>query len=89
MHSNLGDYSDLESALNFNPPKKPKIDSEGLINLFGKLPNFPNELHIKRGKVLTHVGQLDLGQEPKLIYSNQVALVAHFQEFFSYTAMMM
>ena len=56
MFSNLGDFQDLPSALNFNPPKKPTIDREGLINLFGTLPKFPTDLQINRGKVITHDG---------------------------------
>jgi dienelactone hydrolase len=56
MISNLGDFADLESVLNFNPPAKPLIDKDGLIKLFGALPKFPKDLQIKRGKVLTHDG---------------------------------
>ena len=56
MYSNLGDFADLESALSFNPPQKPKIDSEGLLNIFGNLPKFPTDLQIKRGNSITHDG---------------------------------
>ena len=56
MISNLGDFADLESALDFNPPAKPLINGEELIKLFGQLPNFPTDLKIKRGKTITHDG---------------------------------
>lgn len=56
MFSNLGDFADLESALNFNPPAKPTIDRDGLLKIFGTLPKFPNEFQIKRGDVATHDG---------------------------------
>jgi hypothetical protein len=50
MISNLGDFADLESALDFNPPAKPSINGEGLLKLFGQLPKFPTNLKIERGK---------------------------------------
>jgi dienelactone hydrolase len=56
MFSNLGDFADLESALNFNPPAKPLINKDGLIKLFGALPKFPTDFQINRGKVVTHDG---------------------------------
>lgn len=56
MFTNLGDFSDLPSALNFSPPPKPKINGEGLLKLFGNLPNFPTDLQIKRGNVFTFDG---------------------------------
>ena len=56
MFSNLGDFADLESALNFNPPPKPKINREGLLEIFGTLPRFPQDFQIKRGISITHDG---------------------------------
>ena len=56
MISNLGDFADLESALDFNPPAKPLINGEELLELFGQLPNFPADLKIVRGKTITHNG---------------------------------
>ena len=56
MFTNLGDFADLELALEFNPPKKPNLSSEQLVNLFGALPKFPTDFQIKRGPTITHDG---------------------------------
>ena len=40
MKNNLGGFADLESALEFSPPEKPKINGSQLIELFGNLPKF-------------------------------------------------
>ena len=56
MFSNLGDFADLENALNFNPPAKPKINRDGLLKIFGALPKFPKDFQINRGKVISHDG---------------------------------
>ena len=42
-------FADLADALNFAPPSTPRIDSDGLIQYFGKLPAFPTDLAITRG----------------------------------------
>lgn len=44
----LGPYSDLPNKLNFNSEKKENFSREGLFNSFGKLPEFPEKLSIKR-----------------------------------------
>ena len=49
MFTNLGDFYDLESALNFSPPAKPQIGSGELLKIFGKLPKFPTDFSISRG----------------------------------------
>jgi len=45
----LGEFADLEDALDFAPPSLPRIDGHGLIRHFGKLPSFPTDLAITRG----------------------------------------
>lgn len=45
----LGVFADLPDALNFAPPSAPQINSDGLIQHFGKLPAFPTDLAITRG----------------------------------------
>lgn len=45
----LGVFADLPDALNFAPSSAPQINSDGLIQHFGKLPAFPTDLAITRG----------------------------------------
>ena len=56
MFTNLGNFADLEKVLEFSPPEIPNIDTAGLIKLFGRLPKFPKDFEIKRGKSLSHDG---------------------------------
>ena len=56
MATNLGSFSDLPAALNFQPPKHPQIDRDGLLKLFGQLPKFPTDFKIQRGNTFTHEG---------------------------------
>jgi dienelactone hydrolase len=56
MFTNLGSFADLETVLEFSPPTIPNIDTAGLIKLFGKLPTFPSDFKIQRGKSWTHDG---------------------------------
>ena len=56
MFTNLGDFSDLETVLNFNPPSKPLINRDGLLKIFGKLPVFPSNFEVKRGETIVHDG---------------------------------
>ena len=56
MSTNLGSFSDLRRALDFNPPATPKIDRDGLLKLFGQLPKLPTDFQIKRGKTVEHDG---------------------------------
>ena len=46
----LGGFSDLPGALGFAPPTSPAIDSSGLLRLFGKLPPFPADFAMDRGR---------------------------------------
>jgi dienelactone hydrolase len=54
MSTNLGSFSELTNALGFAPPEYPKIDGSGLLKHFGKLPKFPSNFEIERGKVFEH-----------------------------------
>jgi len=56
MATNLGSFSDLPEALDFAPPKRPQIDRDGLLNLFGQLPKIPTDFKIQRGKTILHDG---------------------------------
>jgi dienelactone hydrolase len=56
MSQHLGSFADLSSALEFNPPKTPTIDSKELISLFGQLPKFPTDFKVQRGKTYEHDG---------------------------------
>ena len=56
MFTNLGNFADLETVLEFSPPTKPSIDSVGLLKLFGQLPKIPKDFDIKRGKSFSHDG---------------------------------
>jgi len=46
----LGAFSDLPGALGFAPPKRPTIDGAGLLRRFGKLPGFPDDVALARGR---------------------------------------
>ena len=50
MPMDLGEFSDLPDALGFAPPLSPSIDSSGLLRLFGKLPPFPADFALTRGR---------------------------------------
>jgi dienelactone hydrolase len=56
MSQHLGSFSDLTSALKFDPPKTPTIDSAELISIFGQLPKFPTDFKIQRGNTFEHEG---------------------------------
>ena len=56
MSKNLGSFTDLPNALNFNPPQTPTINSAELLQLFGQLPKFPTDFQIQRGQTFQHDG---------------------------------
>jgi hypothetical protein len=55
----LGKYTDLPSALGFAPDKDAKISKAQLFEVFGKLPKFPTDFKLERGKTIEHDGVRD------------------------------
>jgi|FLOH01.1.fsa_nt_gi dienelactone hydrolase len=56
MLRDLGSFADLEKVLDFSPPQLPNIDMAGLFTIFGRLPKFPDDFQIIRGKSWAHDG---------------------------------
>ena len=56
MSTHLGSFADLESALNFAPPERPKISGKDLLSIFGNLPAMPTDFKIEYGKSWDHDG---------------------------------
>ena len=52
----LGKFTDLPSALGFAPDIDAKISKSQLFEVFGKLPNFPTDFKLERGKTIEHDG---------------------------------
>ena len=52
----LGAFSDLPAALGFAPPSEPQINTAQLLSHLGKLPKFPTDFQILRGKKWNHEG---------------------------------
>ena len=52
----LGKYIDLPSALGFAPDIDAKISKSQLFEVFGKLPKFPTDFKLERGKTIEHNG---------------------------------
>jgi len=52
----LGEFSDLPTALGFAPPKGPKINGVQLLSHLGTLPDFPTDFQIVRGENKNHEG---------------------------------
>jgi hypothetical protein len=50
----LGKYADLPSALGFAPDKEAEISRVQLFKVFGKLPQFPTDFKLVRGKSWVH-----------------------------------
>jgi dienelactone hydrolase len=52
----LGAFGDLPAVLGFAPPSEPQINSAQLLSHLGKLPKFPTDFQIVRGKKWNHEG---------------------------------
>ena len=54
MNTNLGNFANLEQALEFSPQINPDFDVNALYKIFGKLPKIPTDFQIKRANSWIH-----------------------------------